>query len=266
MPDLWLPGATVVNRAGMGLGMLGGPSVAVWHTTETDTGTGNAVARGANMAKWPAHLVYEPTSGEVWQLLPANVGASALVTGNREGKTVIQIEVVGRASAAPLASSPMVGLDRILGWLDSWAIPRTWPAGAPPAYGPGGAPAYGRNNGARGLWGRSGHFGHSQVPGNDHGDPGAVNLARWAAPAASAPVFDEPPLGYLLWEGARDLVQGRYTFVRWVQSRLSAHGLRITVDGDFGRATSEAVKTFQASRRLTPDGVFGPMTHNALKG
>ncbi|EFC86473.1 peptidoglycan-binding protein [Parafrankia sp. EUN1f] len=263
MADLWLPGAQRVDRSSQGLAMLGGPAVAVWHSTETDQGTAGGVARGANMAKWPAHIVWDPFSGETYQLLPANVGGRALVSGNREGRVVIQIEAVGRAERAPLRDSPMVGIDRILSWLDSWGVPRVWPAGSPKAY----PSSYGLNNGQRGAWGRSGHFGHSQVPGNDHGDPGLIDASKWGsvAPASTGATYDEPPMAYTLWEGAKDPVQGKYSFVHWVQARLIHHTLRITVDGDFGAKTTEAVKTFQVSRGLKPDGVFGPVTHSYLR-
>ena len=40
--------------------------------------------------------------------------------------------------------------------------------------------------------------------------------------------------------------------------------LRLTADGVFGRQTELAVKSFQSSRGLEPDGVVGPLTRNAL--
>jgi len=271
--DLWLPGAQVVNLSAKGLALSGGPRVAVWHTTETGKGTAAAVAKGANMARWPAHLVWDPYTGEIMQLLPANVAASALITHNRDGAVVVQVEAVGKAADAPLATSPLLGLDVILAWLDSHGVPRVWPAGAPLAYGAGGAPAYGAGNGQRDAWGRSGHYGHSQVPGNDHGDPGRVDLARWspvpAAEAAPAGIslsrWNEPPAGYLLWKGSRDPVQGRWTFVHWVQERLNLTGARLSVDGDFGQLTETALQVFQRQSGINPDGVFGPQTQNRLR-
>ena len=38
------------------------------------------------------------------------------------------------------------------------------------------------------------------------------------------------------------------------------------INGVYGSATTEAVKTMQTDLGVTPDGVYGPETHNALKG
>jgi peptidoglycan hydrolase-like protein with peptidoglycan-binding domain len=262
MPDPWMPGARVIQRSPSSYTLLGGPRVAVWHSTETPAGSALAVAQGVNMARWPAHLIWDGSTGEIYQILAADKAGGALVTGNREGTMVIQVEAVGFAKDAPLSAGPTLGLDAILAWMDSWGIPRSWPAGPPLAY----PASFGTGNGTRGKWGSSGHYAHSQVPANDHGDPGLVDLAKWRAPAApTGPAWDEPPTAYLLWKGAKDPVQGRYSFVRWVQTRLVAHGYSLIVDGDFGPATDTVVRAFQAAHGLTIDGVVGSVTHIALR-
>lgn len=187
---LWCPGAQrdyVANDNG-GL-MLGGPSRAVWHTTEGSTIAGAlSVYRGKGF--WP-HITWDPRDGQIQQHLPADVAARALRPGsvptNRLGVVCIQIEVVARAEV-PFTSRLMHRFPELLAWLDSLGIPRTWPAGRPLAYGPderrpGVVPAaYGENNGTRSarIWCRhGGHFGHSQIPGNHHWDPGAVDIGWW---------------------------------------------------------------------------------------
>lgn len=193
MPSRYLDGAAVVRPSSQGGAMRGGKARAVWHTTES--GQGRAALASVTgflvLEKYEPHLVWDPISGEINQLLPANESARSLVTGNRDGDVCIQIEVCGHA-ADPFTDGPMVGFDRILAWLDSWGIDRAWPAGKPLAY----PKSYGALNGQRtpGAWNRGGHFGHSQVPGNLHGDPGAIDIAKWAAISPLTKDEDDMPL------------------------------------------------------------------------
>jgi len=53
--------------------------------------------------------------------------------------------------------------------------------------------------------------------------------------------------------------------VRKLQTALAAQGLELAVDGDFGRATEEALRAFQARAGVTVDGVAGARTWAALK-
>ena len=66
------------------------------------------------------------------------------------------------------------------------------------------------------------------------------------------------PEGVVLRRGAKSAE------VRQVQEALVALGYSTTVDGKFGPATAQAVKSFQASSGLTDDGVVGPATLSAL--
>ncbi len=52
--------------------------------------------------------------------------------------------------------------------------------------------------------------------------------------------------------------------VRDVQQRLSAVGVRATVDGVYGEETTDAVREFQRRRGLRVDGICGPDTWGAL--
>ena len=52
--------------------------------------------------------------------------------------------------------------------------------------------------------------------------------------------------------------------VVYAQQRLNVHGAKLAVDGGFGPATQNAVKTFQTASKLTADGVIGPNTWKAL--
>ena len=50
------------------------------------------------------------------------------------------------------------------------------------------------------------------------------------------------------------------TDVAEIQGRLSNYGYDVAADGDFGPATAEAVKEFQAAHGLAVDGMVGPST------
>lgn len=52
--------------------------------------------------------------------------------------------------------------------------------------------------------------------------------------------------------------------VRWIQQRLGVHGHRVTVDGEYGPKTRDAVTAFQRAGKLTADGEVGPTTWKAL--
>ena len=52
--------------------------------------------------------------------------------------------------------------------------------------------------------------------------------------------------------------------VRWVQHHLARHGHKVVVDGDFGRKTERAIRSFQRRSGLIADGVVGKRTRSAL--
>jgi hypothetical protein len=93
---------------------------------------------------------------------------------NAEGRVCVQIGVLGHP-AEPFTGLPLVGLDPIVNWLDSWGVIRRWPSGRPEAY-RGSNGRGGRRN--RAQWARGGYFGASQVPGCDNAGPGAIDIDR----------------------------------------------------------------------------------------
>ena len=140
------------------------------------------------------HLVWNPLSGEIVQLIPVlragrslggpdcPISARAFCPGdasgvNREGRLCVQIAVVSFARE-PFSSGPMTDVERIVWWLDTWRIPRSWPAGPPAAL----TQAHERPRSGR-LWARGGHFGGSQVPGCLATGPGAIDIGRLTDPA-----------------------------------------------------------------------------------
>ncbi|MEL6466678.1 MAG: peptidoglycan-binding domain-containing protein [Pseudomonadota bacterium] len=53
--------------------------------------------------------------------------------------------------------------------------------------------------------------------------------------------------------------------VKKLQDALNKNGAKLKVDGDFGKMTESAVKTFQKKAKLKVDGQVGPQTQAALK-
>ena len=54
--------------------------------------------------------------------------------------------------------------------------------------------------------------------------------------------------------------------VKLLQELLNKHGFNLTVDGDFGNKTEEAVKDYQKKNKLVSDGIVGNKTWNYLIG
>lgn len=192
MPDA----GRVRCAAPTGGALLGGAPRAVWLTTESNpcTLSARAVAQWLVDNRRSSHLVWNPVSGETVQILPASAPAKGqLTTGGTdralEGRVCIVIRVIGHAFA-PFTDTPLTGLSPILGWLDSWGIPRRRPAG-PPSAPPVARPVSADDR----LWARGGHFGHSQVPGACSSAPGAISWDRLlgSTPSGIRPVPLGPP-------------------------------------------------------------------------
>ena len=107
--------------------------------------------------------------------------------------------------------------------------------------------------------------GHQELKPTQCPGPEVMNLIRAGAfepggeplPAEIvAPEFPEP----------QGLVRGgdRGDDVRWVQHHLARHGFKVVVDGDFGRKTGRALRSFQRRKGLLVDAVVGSRTRSAL--
>lgn len=162
--------------AGLDGGALqGGAPRAVWFASESDPSVVSArsVAHELQCRRQAAHLVWNPFGGDVVQMVALTRAARLLDDPvGREGRVCAQIMVVA-SSLDPFTDSPMFGLDKIMSWLDSWHVPRRWPAG-PPLPPP---QSYDSARDRR-VWARGGHFGSSQVPGAGRLDPGRIDIWR----------------------------------------------------------------------------------------
>jgi LysM repeat protein len=166
--------------------MNSGAAKATWHATSNINADGksNAFDLESNYfatggAASAPHLIWDPFTGQIAQYFPANSRALALrnygsYQTNRSGKYNIQIEVVfctgqtrGGKKYTHISETPCKNLDKIVAWLRSLGIKDTWPGGAPTGWS--------RDTVSWATYnGSSGHYGHNQVPGNDHVDPGKM--------------------------------------------------------------------------------------------
>lgn len=188
----WITGAERLTPSAPGGAMSegpGGPPRVIWHTTE---GANFDVMRRVLTDKGAEpHVLYDPASDRLGQFLPLNVSGRAVknagsVRNNRVGLVCIQVEVCGYA-AHPFTDTwrPGPNFAALMAAIRAWGIPDVWPAGPPPPYPRGSDPR------SMSVWlTRGGHYGHSQIPGNDHGDPGAINTT---AIFAAAPEGDDMP-------------------------------------------------------------------------
>jgi hypothetical protein len=185
--ELWLPGAKHATPSAPGGAMDGtAPRAVVWHTTENDPAHTDVddVTAWLVRESFEPHVVWHPLTGEFRQLIPANLSSRALrndgtLRTNRVGTIRVQIEVVGHA-AQPFTDGPMVGRSQLVAWLDSLGVPRSWPFGAPTPY-PVPVGVH-QDRDVTTYKTRSGHLGHCNVPGNDHGDPGAIAVGKLTPP------------------------------------------------------------------------------------
>jgi hypothetical protein len=259
MPNLWMPGATRHPLGNEGA-MSGGPARAVWHITSNDKDwtfkneLGWFLGGGADVAP---HLLWEPFTGQITQFFPADSRSLSLqnagsVKTNRTGRYCIQIETVftagetvGGKKYATVRDTPCKGLDQIMAWLRSLGIADRWPGGAPTAFA--------RDTVSLTQWvDQSGHFGHNQVPGNSHVDPGPMpNL--FATPAVE-PAGPKVSLAHVVAAARKDpaAAQGHTTYkadVLVVERALKAEGLLPAeyVDGSFGTKSLAAYARWQRS-------------------
>jgi hypothetical protein len=178
----------------------------VWQALGADPRLISASSAAQRLAQdgRPPHLVWNPLSGDVVQLIPVvraacslggpegldyrtgGYGTDGYGTGgatpapdpaNRQGRLCVQIGVVAWAWE-PFTDGPMHGVESLLGWLASWGVPSRWPAGRP-------APFMLARTGerSRAQWALGGHFGASQVPGWDAAGPGAIDIELLRLPS-----------------------------------------------------------------------------------
>jgi hypothetical protein len=130
-------------------------------------------------------------------------------------------------------------------WLRSLGIPDAWPGGAPTAFT--------RDTVSLDTWLKlGGHYGHNQIPGNSHVDPGPMPNLFASAPTPAKPATAKVSLAHVLAAARKDPAagQGHTTHkaeVLLVEKALKAEGLLAAqyVDGSFGTLTVNAYARWQ---------------------
>lgn len=274
MANIWMPGAEKHSVGNVG-SMEGGPARATHHITSNDNDWTfkNELGWFTNGGKDVApHLLVDPFTGQIAQFFPADSRSLSLknagsVRTNRTGKYNIQIEwvftegeVVNGKRYYSLAETPMKGLPQVMAWLRSLGVADSWPGGKPASFA--------RDTVSLSTWlAKGGHYGHNQVPGNDHVDPGLMpDIFRVpGTPPKPAPVYAPYP-------GAKYFFVGRtsklVTELGKALVRAGYKGYKVGPGPVFSPADRKGIVWFQKKQGWTgtdADGGVGPETWKRLK-
>lgn len=191
MAYAWMTEALRIQAETDGGPLRGGAPRAVWLTLDSAAGENSARSAAGRLVgeRRPCHLVWDPATGEIVQLVSVLRAARALGVPERpdrsshapppppvntEGRVCVQIGVLAHP-AVPFTESPLTGIGSIVDWLDSWGVPRRWQGSQPAATGT-------ADRRSRTLWARGGHFGASQVPACENTGPGDIDTYRLTGP------------------------------------------------------------------------------------
>jgi len=168
----------------------GNPPRITWHTTESPAGKSYFYSVAAYLIRVGAEpqVIYDPVSDLLGQFGPLTQSGRALRNDgsrrtNREGKVNIQVEVLGRAKepwTKGFDPAKKPNYRKLIAAGRAHGVPDVWPAGKPAA-----SPSVSKKR-DRTVWQtKGGHYGHCDVPGNDHWDPGAIDIAIVPGKASS---------------------------------------------------------------------------------
>ncbi|MGW4446441.1 peptidoglycan-binding protein [Streptomyces sp. NPDC004682] len=281
MATVWIPGAERLGDGSIGGAMdkPDAPARVVWHTTESGAGDSafDAVAGYLIKEQYEPHILYDPTTDRLGQFGPLSESARALQNDgstrtNRVGKACIQIEVLARADK-PFTGywKPGHNFKALMAAIRSWGVPDVFPMGTP-------AKTASTCKRDRAVWlSEGGHYGHCNIPGNSHYDPGAISTKALfdAAPKGSTggsstpskpkpavPAF--PGAGYF-----RAGAKNKYVTQLGAQLIKKGYGRFYSVGAGPTWTASDraAVKAFQLAHKELKgdaDGYPGPLTWKLL--
>jgi len=289
MPELWMPGAKKIDLGDHAPCESQYAAKAIAHITADEMATAAAPKpwvphnrlegwfTGSGKDAAP-HILWSPFTGQFTQFMPADSRSKSLrdlsggIRTNRAGKVVIQIEAVffpyctyGGQVFARLKDTPCKNWHLLEDWIASWGVPRTWPGGIPTALS--------RDTVSTTTFlEKAGWFGHSQVPENDHVDPGS-----WPnfIPTVPKPTPVPKPTTAPPFPGVDFFKLGsRNKYVTEVDKQLIRLGFTTYHDGNgyqagpyYSEFTRRNVAAFQRYRGWTgsgADGYVGPRTWHDL--
>ncbi|MFJ3878078.1 peptidoglycan-binding protein [Streptomyces sp. NPDC090077] len=277
MGEIWIPEAVRLGDGTIGGAMdtPNAPPRAVEHTTEGSSGTPAAFRGTADYLiekTSEPHLLYDPITDMLGQFGPLNQSARALrndgtLRTNRTGLVCVQVEYLAKA-AKPFTSywTPGPNYRAMMRAIRSWGVPDVFPAGRLSRAGTDDVSR------SRTTWTtQGGHYGHCQVPGNDHWDPGAIDIAAlFSAAGSTAP---PPKPSYEPFPGAGFFTSGRRSpIIAAMHARLEAVGCnryQSTLDKDvWGSGDKASYAAWQRKLGYSgsdADGIPGPTSWNRLQ-
>lgn len=281
-PVIWIPGAERITPSEPG-GIItsNAPPRVVWHTTEATPGPSSvwdAMIRVLRDKNAEPQVLYDPMTDRLGQFIPLSRSGRALrndgsVMTNRVGEACIQVEVIARA-AQPFTDywKPGKNFRAMMAAFRSWEIPEVWPAGAPPKFIASPAHNEPEDERSRSIWlHRGGHYGHSQIPGNDHGDPGGIDIRKlFAAGGGAEPAKELFTVGQyddlmqqVKNEGAATRQEVRRQAIWALRYGLQTEDERIRADAAFDKAIAEGKTLTEALAAVT--ALLGPIDDDLEK-
>jgi N-acetylmuramoyl-L-alanine amidase-like protein len=165
MGALWHPNAVRRVHPDSGAHQSGNPKL-VWHTTE--------ILELPNYGGSAPHFTLDPRDGRLWQHIPLNRGARALKAGGPNFMRAIQVELIGFAKdTQDWTDLNYRRIAKLARWIEAnFDVPRKTSV----TFVGGGQTPHLPSVDAFRLY--TGHIGHQHVPGNDHWDPGKLNMDK----------------------------------------------------------------------------------------
>jgi hypothetical protein len=180
MRDTTYPGAKWVDRSQFGGVTMPSIPKLMHHSTET-----------SGLPSYPSfapNLTIDPWTRDVWQHMPLNQSASTLRNAGdyRTNRVCCQIEWVMYCDPARQSSGHHISklgddeyrfMASVVAWFNrEWGIPFDAPTfvAYPGSYGQRAAQRFSVSR----YDGYTGQLGHQHAPGNDHGDPGDIDMPR----------------------------------------------------------------------------------------